>query len=273
MAGRYVFAPLAGAAEDEKVLRAAGRLAKHIEASVEAAFVEPDNTVYFNGMTSFDGLPGAAMQAIGEARDEGLAYARDAFAKVFEGAKESEARFCGAMTRGQVSGYTRLALYSIIDSESAAGEGPFTSMFEDFLFADAAPVVVPRGDFDLASVGVAWSGSREGAVALKHALPILKRAGTVVVMQTPGDIERDDAAASDPVEALMWLQARGVEAKMIQAENHHAGEAILKSCAAQGLGLLVAGAYGHSRARELVFGGATRTLVRAKDGPSLLMAH
>jgi len=38
-------------------------------------------------------------------------------------------------------------------------------------------------------------------------------------------------------------------------------------------GLGVAGAWGHSRLRETVFGGATRSFLRGKDGPSLLLAH
>ena len=49
------------------------------------------------------------------------------------------------------------------------------------------------------------------------------------------------------------------------------GEAILD--ASKGADLIVAGAYGHSRLREFVFGGVTKSLLRAIDGPSLLLAH
>jgi len=49
------------------------------------------------------------------------------------------------------------------------------------------------------------------------------------------------------------------------------GERLLQG--AQGVDLLVAGAYGHSRLREFVFGGVTRTLLAATDGPAMLLAH
>ncbi len=49
------------------------------------------------------------------------------------------------------------------------------------------------------------------------------------------------------------------------------GERLLQG--AEGVDLLVAGAYGHSRLREFVFGGVTRTLLAASDGPAMLLAH
>ena len=54
-------------------------------------------------------------------------------------------------------------------------------------------------------------------------------------------------------------------------EADDVGEAILDS--SKGADLIVAGAYGHSRLREFVFGGVTRSLFQAVDGPSLLAAH
>jgi len=253
MAGRYVFAPLAGGPPDEALLKHAETLGRRIGAAVEAAFVEPDDAAYLAGLSVIDGLPGAALTAMSEAREEGLRRAREAFNAVFDGAAESAARFCGALGRAELAVATRLAVYAVVDSESASGEGPFSSLFEDFLFGDAAPVVIPRGAFDLSRIGIAWNGSREAATAMKHALPLLQ--------------------ASDPVEAQMWLQAREIDARQVRTGDGGAGSAIVAACAEHDCGLLVAGAYGHSRARQLVFGGATRAFVQRADGPSLLLAH
>lgn len=272
MAGRYVFAPMAGAESDAALLKNAATLARQIEASVEAAFVEPDNSAYLAGISVVDGLPSAALSALSDAQEEGLKIARQAFKSVFGDADDSEARFCGALSRKEVSGLVRLAAFTVIDSASAAGAGPFSTLFEDFLFTDAAPVVVARGTFNLDNISIAWNGSREAATAMKFALPLLRRADKVCVLQAGEDTDGAETIA-DPVQAQMWLQARGVDARQMRAGDGYVGEALMKACTDHDCGLLVAGAYGHSRARQMVFGGATRAFVQNQEGPSLLLAH
>ena len=55
--------------------------------------------------------------------------------------------------------------------------------------------------------------------------------------------------------------------------SHDAGQAILDSAQAIGAGMLVAGAFGHPRFQQFIFGGATRTLMQSEDGPSLFLSH
>ena len=110
-----------------------------------------------------------------------------------------------------------------------------------------------------------WNGSREAARALHEALPFLCSAERVVLCAVGEEAARDleDAAAM-----LERHGARG-EAQRIDQPDGDAGEVLLAQAADLGSDLLVMGTYGHARLRELVFGGATRHVLRAATLPVL----
>ena len=119
---------------------------------------------------------------------------------------------------------------------------------------------------------LAWNASPEAARAVRQALPLLQAAGEVLV----AIVERDAPGPVPPRsgQALVEFLARhGVNAAVRQ--QHAAGElgAALLALARQcGAGLLVMGCYGHSRFREMLLGGVSRTVLRGLDLP-VLMAH
>jgi len=115
---------------------------------------------------------------------------------------------------------------------------------------------------------VAWRGARESARALHDALPLLMRADHVILF-TAGDGTEGDSSAPD---ALRHLLDHRVKAELRQTTlgDLDAGTAILNAVSDSAADLLVMGAYGHSRLRELVFGGATRTVLRSMTVPTLI---
>ena len=115
---------------------------------------------------------------------------------------------------------------------------------------------------------VAWRGTRESARALHDALPLLVRAEHVILF-TAGDGTEGDVGAAD---ALRHLIDHRVKAELRQTTlgDLDAGTAILNAVSDNAADLLVMGAYGHSRLRELVFGGATRTVLRSMTAPTLI---
>ncbi|MDQ7957030.1 MAG: universal stress protein [Pseudomonadota bacterium] len=117
------------------------------------------------------------------------------------------------------------------------------------------------------TVLVAWKETAEAARALAAAWPWLARAAAVHVVSY-GD---GAAQALGRVQALM--AAHGVSAKVHDGgvDEADAGERLLSLAADLDAGLLVMGCYGHSRAREWMFGGVTRTLLASTTVP-LLMA-
>jgi nucleotide-binding universal stress UspA family protein len=112
---------------------------------------------------------------------------------------------------------------------------------------------------------VAWNGSREAARALKDALPFLVTAEAVILLAGG---ERA-AASLDAAVALLRRHAVRAQTRQLPAFHGGAGAALLEAAAAEGADLLVMGAYGHSRLREIVLGGATREVLRQADIPVL----
>lgn len=121
---------------------------------------------------------------------------------------------------------------------------------------------------------VAWNASREAARAVNDALPLLIGAKHVTVLAINpqrglgghGDVPAADIA--------LHLARHGLKAEAAHtvAKDIADGEALLSYAADIGADLIVAGAYGHSRARELVFGGVTRTLIAEMTAP-VLFSH
>jgi nucleotide-binding universal stress UspA family protein len=121
------------------------------------------------------------------------------------------------------------------------------------------------------TVVVAWNGSIEAARAVSQALPILQRAARVVVAHFESG-EPADPPAQSP-ELLPWLGRHGVAAELYeQHTGSDTGNALLSLAAEQQASLVVMGGYGHTRFRELMLGGMTRTVLQ-KMGRPVLMAH
>ena len=123
-------------------------------------------------------------------------------------------------------------------------------------------------------VTVAWDASREAARAVNDALPLLVRAQAVdVVTVNPSD--SPFGHGEDPGADIALHLARHdiqVEVRRIETRDLDVANTVLSHIADRGSDLVVMGAYGHSRLRELVLGGATRTILRDMTVP-VLMAH
>lgn len=122
------------------------------------------------------------------------------------------------------------------------------------------------------SVLVAWNASREAARAVNDAMPLLvgsKRVTILAINPQRGVLGHGDVPAAD---IALHLARHGLKAEAAHtvAKDISDGEALLSYAADIGADLIVAGAYGHSRARELVFGGVTRTLIAEMTAPVLL---
>jgi nucleotide-binding universal stress UspA family protein len=123
-------------------------------------------------------------------------------------------------------------------------------------------------------VMVCWNGRREAARAATGALPLLKKASSVTLLII--DPEKSDAgSAEEPgVEAAEWLTRHGAKVTVQRdtAADSDIGNVILSRAADQDADLIVMGIYGHSRMREMVLGGASRTVLSSMTVP-LLVAH
>lgn len=115
---------------------------------------------------------------------------------------------------------------------------------------------------------IAWNESRESARAVSAALPWLRTASSVHIVAYGDEAQQ----ALDRLQ--MFLRAHGVADLRLHAgsRDDDVGNQLLSMAADTGADLLVMGCYGHSRAREWVLGGATRTILATMTLP-VLMSH
>lgn len=163
----------------------------------------------------------------------------------------------------------------IVFGQDHLTQGEGGELFNQTLLGRQAPVLLARGDPAALSgpMAIAWDGSAQAGRAVKAALPLLAMASAIHIIQCVSSLDRD---GNDPdVDRLnAYLSLHGVGAGVAGlAEGADEGGALLALAEAKAAGVLVAGAWGHARLREAVFGGATRAFLRRADGPSLLLAH
>ena len=127
-----------------------------------------------------------------------------------------------------------------------------------------------RGMFVPGRAVVAWDGSQEASAALHLSVPMLKKAEEVHVVT----VEEAGKYPFPATDAPEYLCRHGIKTQFhTWPQDGRTVEATLKAA----IGVLkpdwmVMGAFGHSRLRELVFGGVTRTMLREVHVP-LLLAH
>jgi len=145
---------------------------------------------------------------------------------------------------------------------------------QDLIFGSGRPVlllpdnVIPP--LSLEDVVVAWDGSRAAARAVADALPFLKRAGTVRLVTVTGEKNLGLDDTNDALRDHLRLHDITAIAGVEPAEGSGAGEALARYCDRHNADLLVMGAFGHSRVRDFVVGGATRSFMAATPLPVLL---
>ncbi|UIJ70981.1 universal stress protein [Aurantimonas sp. HBX-1] len=118
---------------------------------------------------------------------------------------------------------------------------------------------------------IAWNGGREAARAAFDALPLLKEARQVRVLMI--DPPRGATAGLAPADDLAVALARHgvpIEAARTLSGDVAAGDTLLNAVSEYGADLLVMGCYGHSRLREMLFGGVTRHILEHMTAPVLM---
>lgn len=165
-----------------------------------------------------------------------------------------------------------LSVVSLPEPQHDARIGP-AMLAGDLALATRVPVLaLPRTDKDLdfdAPAMVAWNGSPQSAQALRAALPLLG-GGRPVTLVAVGEDDRSFPGT----DALRYLSRHGIHADLdvVDRGDWAVGERLEKEADMLGAGLIVMGAFGHSRLRETLFGGTTHHMLKSGRFP-LLLAH
>jgi nucleotide-binding universal stress UspA family protein len=165
---------------------------------------------------------------------------------------------------------------AVIGSTAGRRSDPFGLVQPgELVVAAGRPILVVPGDakpLAATRIVIAWKNTREARRATTDALPFLKRAENVLVLEVR-DPRKDSETKSRTGEVVVGLARHGVRANAMVVDHEPAGAAeILRQAEIFGADLIVSGAYGHSRLGEAVFGGVTRDLLEQADR-YLLLSH
>jgi nucleotide-binding universal stress UspA family protein len=171
--------------------------------------------------------------------------------------------------------YVDLTIVSQFDPNSSA-MAPWSDLPEYLFMNTARPVLVlPHRsiatDFGQHAL-LAWDCSLEATRALTASLPLLKKAQNVTVLVLNA-AHNGEHGAEPGADIALYLSRHGVKVNVVQRETQHeVGAAILAHAARIRADLMIMGGYGHSRFRELLIGGATRSVLTGMTVP-VLFAH
>ena len=224
------------------------------------------------------GLLTDVTSVIAAARSDGAAAAADFRRKMPEAGKTGYPSVtildfsCSASRTGsQLMGSARLSDLIIIPNSDYPA---YREIAEEVIFGSGRPVLLMPDnvspEITLAVVVVAWDGSRVAARAISDALPFLKFAQTVRLVEMTGEKPLEGTSS---VAALQnQLQSHDITATVdtIEVGDASAGEVLTDYCARQHAELLVMGAFGHTRMRDFVMGGVTKFIVHHTPLPVLL---
>ncbi len=168
----------------------------------------------------------------------------------------------------------------IVLSRGVAARSRFrlgTDLPEYVVLHSTRPVLLVPENYGHEAVGrsivVGWNGSMEATRAITAALPLLRRAASVLVAVIDHDDVYDRHGEQPGADLALYLARHGVKVDVVRERSDAgAGPALLGIAKDANADLVVAGAYGHSRYREWVAGGVTRALLDGISVP-LLMAH
>jgi nucleotide-binding universal stress UspA family protein len=147
---------------------------------------------------------------------------------------------------------------------------------ESALFESGRPVIVvpyiQKAPLKLDRVMLCWDGSRAAARAIADAMPLLEQAGRVEIVIVANERGKKDEIEGADMGAHLARHGLNVEVKRTVLGDIDVADVILSHAADAGSDFIVMGGYGHSRLREFVLGGVTRTIFRSMTAP-VLMSH
>ena len=243
------------------ILKIAGELARRFDARVIGiAACQPIQLPVTDGL-----YVGEAIKQDRQEIEEQFAAAESQFRNALQGLAGS-LEWRSAIVDGSLAGYmaqqARAADLIITGKDvgsSLVNETRRVNLGDLVMGAGRPILVVPKGIATLAMrhVMVGWKNSREARRAVADALPFLEAAGRATVLSVTSQQE-SAAVQAEAGDVAAWLQQHGVEAgaEVLVAAGTEAGY-LRATLLDRKCDLLVAGAYGHNRLREWMFGGVT----------------
>src|SRR5262249_20682883 len=229
-------------------------------------------------------LGGIPTDLIEVQREENSKAAKEAIAR-FEGAAKAanlsaETRMVDASVAGAADLFGRIARRFDIAVVGQARREQGASeelLIEGVLFGSGRPVIivpyVQKQPLKLDRIIICWDGSRPAARAIGDAMPFLERAKLIEIVVVTGERDKSGEITGKNMKRHLARHGINVEIKHITGgSGSDVPNTILSHAADSGTDFMVLGGYGHSRLREFILGGVTRSIMRSMTVP-VLMSH
>ena len=270
MSWARIMAPLSGGQGDAAAIKAAAGLAEPFGAELAGVYTPADvaDVMPWMGEGFLGGVQSTALESLKEAATAGERNARAAM----EGCGYAKKQFISLQTPvwAGLSAESRLSDVVVFTNDPPRGRGPLAEAFQQMVADEQRPVLIARDGFAVGGVvGVAWDGGKEASRAARLAMPLLEKASKIVILAAP----KASSRSFDPSRLQAYYAARGIAADLyILPDSGDAAPLLLHATKKAEAQVLVAGAFGHPRLQEFIFGGTTRTLLGAEQ-PSLFLSH
>ena len=162
----------------------------------------------------------------------------------------------------------------LVVGRAREGEAVAMDVLEASIMATGRPVLVAPAKAPSrvsGTIAIAWKNRPEAARAASAAQPFVEIADQVIILSVDEGAESDEQPCDRFHHALCWHNSK-TSVQHLKRDSRPPVETLLAAASAAGADMLVMGGYGHSRVREVIFGGFTRSVLTDADLP-IFMAH
>lgn len=292
MSIKRILVPLPGTADHSGEIDTALSAAKALGAHVEALFISPPApartaTVSAVGYTGRMAAAVAPVNLWAEEREKIVRDARDRFMAacaaigipVLSATDEAGSPLAASWHEAEGTyvdiAVRRAAAFDLVVAASAKVMESLKDIAEQSLLHAHRPVLLAPSHAQTSltdTAMIAWDESPECWHALSAAIPFLQLAKAVRLVSVDRDAGRRRASQA---EALAYLRSHGIAAtaQVVAPDLRSVGDTLLATAGEHDVGVLVMGAYSHSRLREILLGGATRHILKNASARPVFLAH
>jgi nucleotide-binding universal stress UspA family protein len=286
---KYILVPATGTGADSSVFATALAIARLASAHLAFLHVRIDVRETLLAMATNDMSGGAGYDQLLETLEQEVAARQTAVEQAFRDYCEAEKlpassdpstalpsvelRLETGDEPSWIAAHGRTADLLVV-GRAREGEPVAMDVLEACLMETGRPVlIVPaKARASLSgTVAIAWKDRPEAAKAVAAALPLIALADRVIILSVQEGSGSDDPSCERLRHALSWHNAN-TSVRRLKPDARVPAETLLAAASAADADVLVMGGYGHSRTREVIFGGFTRRVLTGADMP-VLMAH
>lgn len=297
MAMKSILVPIPDAAVNGAAIETAIKVTKSLDGHLEGLYIETPVTPQSGArgtLSEAHGYGSGAAARLTEQQYERLAEERNRRAQgarsEFErlchaqglplGASDDVADLPSASWRQAQGAYAvavkaRAPAHDLMVVPSPGAAEPAREIAEQVLLDTGRPVLLAASEpasHPAEAAMIAWYPSLQAWRAVAAAVPLLGKDGRVEVVTVGKD---DDVVAESRADVVRYLGWHGITAttRVLEPNSRRIGDTLLEAAAAAEAGMLVMGAYSHSRLREMLLGGVTRDVLAKATKTPVLMAH